>query len=220
MRYAPPLRPCLARRRGSATFTTTGRRAARSCLPRRCWSPCCRRLGRSGRAGSASPASRSATAGATRRSPATGSCRFTSSANGSPIRWSSRSQQAGLRVTELDGLTGLAEYRNGGLFLDCGVLEPLDPALLQRPFDPQSEPVVEWRALTVALLDRLASGVRERLGKSRGSSRSPACSKAAAGRPGGKSPSSADRTGPARHCPQRRHLVLGASDHAAGTGRV
>ena len=72
----------------------------------------------------------------------------------------------GLRVTELDGLTGLAEYRNGGLFLDCGVLEPLDPALLQRPLDPQSEPVVEWRALTVALLDRLASGVRERLGKS------------------------------------------------------
>ncbi len=72
----------------------------------------------------------------------------------------------GLRVTELDGLTGLAEYRNGGLFLDCGVIEPLDPALLQRPLDPQSEPVVEWRALTVALLDRLASGVRERLGKS------------------------------------------------------
>ena len=31
---------------------------------------------------------------------------------------------------------------------------------------PLSEPVVEWRALTVALLDRLASGVRERLGKS------------------------------------------------------
>jgi hypothetical protein len=73
---------------------------------------------------------------------------------------------AGLRVTRLDGLTGLAEYRNGGLFIDCGVIEPRDPALLQGPLEALSEPVVEWRALTVALLDRLASRVRERLGKS------------------------------------------------------
>jgi hypothetical protein len=74
-------------------------------------------------------------------------------------------EAAGLTVADIDGLTGLAEYRNGGLFIDCGVIEPRDPALLRRPLDPQSEPVVEWRALTVALLDRLASGVRERLGK-------------------------------------------------------
>jgi hypothetical protein len=74
-------------------------------------------------------------------------------------------ETAGLPVAEIDRLTGLAEYRNGGLFIDCGVIEPRDPALLRRPLDPQSEPVVEWRALTVALLDRLASPVRERLGK-------------------------------------------------------
>jgi hypothetical protein len=73
---------------------------------------------------------------------------------------------AGLPITQLDELTGLAEYRNGGLFIDCGVIEPRDTALLQRPLDAASEPVVEWRALTVALLDRLAIGVRERLGKS------------------------------------------------------
>jgi hypothetical protein len=73
---------------------------------------------------------------------------------------------AGLQVSELDGLTGLAEYRNGGLFIDCGVIEPRDPAFLDRPLDALSEPVVEWRALTVALLDTLASGVRRRLGKS------------------------------------------------------
>jgi hypothetical protein len=72
-------------------------------------------------------------------------------------------EDAGLRVTELDGLTGLAEYRNGGLFLDCGVIEPRDPGLLQSPLDALSEPVVEWRALTVSLLDRLAGPVRERL---------------------------------------------------------
>jgi hypothetical protein len=75
-------------------------------------------------------------------------------------------QDAGLEVTDLDVLTGLAEYRNGGLFLDCGVIQPRDAGLLQTPLDALSEPVVEWRALTVSLLDRLASPVRERLGRS------------------------------------------------------
>jgi hypothetical protein len=74
-------------------------------------------------------------------------------------------EAGGVGVAGLDALTGLAEYRNGGLFIDCGVIEPRNPALLRRPLDPLSEPVVEWRALTVALLDRLASRVRERLGK-------------------------------------------------------
>ena len=74
-------------------------------------------------------------------------------------------EAAGLPVAEIDRLTGLAEYRNGGLLIDCGVLEPRDPALLRRRLDALSEPVVEWRALTVVLLDRLASRVRERLGK-------------------------------------------------------
>jgi Protein of unknown function (DUF1688) len=75
-------------------------------------------------------------------------------------------QAGGLQVVELDRLTGLAEYRNGGLFLDCGVITPRDPSLLLRPLDALSEPVVEWRALTVTLLDRLAVLVREHLGKS------------------------------------------------------
>jgi len=74
-------------------------------------------------------------------------------------------EEAGLMVIGLDGLTGLAEYRNGGLFLDCGVIEPRDPSLLHRPLDALSEPVVEWRALTVTSLDRLAVLVRERLGR-------------------------------------------------------
>jgi hypothetical protein len=75
---------------------------------------------------------------------------------------------AGLPVAEIERLTGLAEYRNGGLFIDCGVLEPRDPVLLRRSLESLSEPVVEWRALTVALLDQLASRVRERLGKTAG----------------------------------------------------
>lgn len=72
--------------------------------------------------------------------------------------------EAGFNITDIDGLTGLAEYRNGGLFLDCGVLDLRDPGLAQRPLDPFGEPVVEWRALTIILLDHLAERVRHRLG--------------------------------------------------------
>jgi hypothetical protein len=71
---------------------------------------------------------------------------------------------AGLRITGVERLTGLAEYRNGGLFVDCGVVCPRDAAVLREPLQPGEELVVEWRALTVALLDRLAPLVRERLG--------------------------------------------------------
>jgi hypothetical protein len=73
-------------------------------------------------------------------------------------------EAAGLAVTELDDLTGLPEYRNGGLLIDLGLIvprAPLDPA---QAHPVTSEMVVEWRALTVALLDRLADPVRERLG--------------------------------------------------------
>jgi hypothetical protein len=73
-------------------------------------------------------------------------------------------ERAGLTVTEQDGLTGLAEYRNGGLFIDSGVLEVRDEVVLGETWPAGSELVVEWRALTVALLDRLAPLVRERLG--------------------------------------------------------
>ncbi|WP_108662691.1 URC4/urg3 family protein [Acuticoccus kandeliae] len=70
----------------------------------------------------------------------------------------------GISVTDLDGLTGLAEYRNGGLFVDGGVLKLRDPADATRAF-PVSHPlVIEWRAATVTLLDALAPMVRERLG--------------------------------------------------------
>ncbi|MET0285456.1 MAG: DUF1688 family protein [Polyangiales bacterium] len=71
---------------------------------------------------------------------------------------------AGLEVTQLEGLTGLAEYRNGGLLIDLGVIVPKDPSVLTRAHEASSELVVEWRALTVALLDRLAPLVNRELG--------------------------------------------------------
>jgi hypothetical protein len=73
-------------------------------------------------------------------------------------------QTAGIAVTDIDGLTGLAEYRNGGLFVDTGVLGFRDAEAAQHEHEVASSLVVEWRALTVALLDRVADGLRQRLG--------------------------------------------------------
>ena len=73
-------------------------------------------------------------------------------------------EQYVLHMTELDGLTGLAEYRNGGLLVDLGVLEPKHEAVMSAAHRVGSEIVVEWRALTVALLDRMAPLVRAALG--------------------------------------------------------
>lgn len=69
-------------------------------------------------------------------------------------------------------LTGLPEYRNGGLFIDTGLLT-LKPEVLARGlatsgealpmFDPAEDVIVEWRALTVALLDVMHVKVNEKL---------------------------------------------------------
>ncbi len=75
-----------------------------------------------------------------------------------PFEW------AGVRVEGLDALTGLPEYRNGGLFLDAGVLRLKDPAQAAQPHGAGDELIVEWRALTVSLLDELALLVRDQLG--------------------------------------------------------
>ena len=75
-----------------------------------------------------------------------------------PFQW------AGIRVEGLDALTGLPEYRNGGLFLDAGVLRLRDATQADRLHAAGDELIVEWRALTVALLDELAPLVREQLG--------------------------------------------------------
>jgi hypothetical protein len=74
-------------------------------------------------------------------------------------------QRAGVEVADIDGLTGLAEYRNGGLFVDHEVLRLRDTADAERAHAVDSLLVVEWRALTVALLDRLAELVRTKLGR-------------------------------------------------------
>jgi Protein of unknown function (DUF1688) len=72
-------------------------------------------------------------------------------------------QELGLEITGLDELTGLPEYRNGGLFLDLGVLQPRHEDVTRQSHAPDAEVIVEWRALTVILLDRLAATLRHKL---------------------------------------------------------
>ncbi|KAL9056209.1 MAG: hypothetical protein Q9162_003089 [Coniocarpon cinnabarinum] len=88
---------------------------------------------------------------------------------------------AGVTVAGEELLTGLPEYRNGGLFVDCGVLtlkqEDAERGLTRAKsqnrfadadvplFEPKDEVIVEWRALTIVLLDMLLPLVNERLGE-------------------------------------------------------
>ena len=74
-----------------------------------------------------------------------------------PLQW------GGMDITGLDELTGLPEYRNGGLLIDTAVIEPVHAELLEQTLSVRSEAVVEWRALTVFLLDKIADSVRKRL---------------------------------------------------------
>ena len=75
-----------------------------------------------------------------------------------PFEW------AGVKVSGLEQLTGLPEYRNGGLLIDAGVIVPRDPSFALRPRAPGDAWVVEWRALTVSMLDKLVPSVRAALG--------------------------------------------------------
>ncbi|HHT0594131.1 TPA: URC4/urg3 family protein [Legionella anisa] len=74
-------------------------------------------------------------------------------------------EQAGITVTHLEELTGLPEYRNGGLLIDCGLLQIKNTKILEEALPPDAEAIVEWRALTIALLDELATLIRKKLQK-------------------------------------------------------
>jgi hypothetical protein len=74
-----------------------------------------------------------------------------------PFEW------AGVAVRKLDQLTALPEYRNGGLMLDSGVLRLRDEGTAKEIWQPGDEIVVEWRAMTVALMDEVARAVRQQL---------------------------------------------------------
>jgi len=75
-------------------------------------------------------------------------------------------EQLDVHFDDLDLMTGLPEYRNGGLFVDMGVLTLRDPASAEnREFDAGSELIVEWRALTLCLLDQVGAAAAKAIGK-------------------------------------------------------
>lgn len=74
-----------------------------------------------------------------------------------PFHW------AGCKLRGLDRLTALPEYRNGGLMIDSGLLRLRDASAAAELWQPGDEIIVEWRALTVALMDEVAVEVRKLL---------------------------------------------------------
>lgn len=76
-----------------------------------------------------------------------------------PFEWS------GVKVRDVHLLTALPEYRNGGLLLDSGLLRLRDQQAAQQVWKPGDEIIVEWRALTVALMDEVAHAVKMPLAK-------------------------------------------------------
>ena len=59
----------------------------------------------------------------------------------------------GFQIENQRLLTGLPEYRNGGLLVDFDVIKPKFET--SKAFKPGSQEIIEWRALTIVLLDKL-----------------------------------------------------------------
>jgi len=72
----------------------------------------------------------------------------------------------GFTISGLEKLTGLAEYRNGGFMLDFGLLQLRDASTGEQKWRPDSDLIIEWRALTIYLLDKLAAIIQEKLNMS------------------------------------------------------
>lgn len=76
-----------------------------------------------------------------------------------PFEW------AGVQVRELSALTALADVLHGNLLLDTAVLRLRDPQSARTVWPRDAEIVIEWRALTVALLEELAPRVQHHRGR-------------------------------------------------------
>ncbi|CAG8707701.1 11461_t:CDS:2, partial [Ambispora leptoticha] len=85
-----------------------------------------------------------------------------------------------IKFEGVENLTGLPEYRNGGLFVDTGLLtlkeadrargisyfkqnfpESNDNDEIVPLFEASDPVIIEWRAMTVILLDKVAEKIRE-----------------------------------------------------------
>ncbi|CAG8445462.1 305_t:CDS:2 [Acaulospora morrowiae] len=95
---------------------------------------------------------------------------------------------SGITFEGIEQMTGLPEYRNGGLFVDTGVLTLKEPDFergisyykqnklsstvqsdveIVPMFEVNDPLIIEWRAVTVVLLDVVADKIRDALGLSK-----------------------------------------------------
>lgn len=58
-------------------------------------------------------------------------------------------------------LPGLPEYRNGGLFVDMKLIIPKDVTAYDKEYNVSDPFIIEWRALTIVLLDILAQKMQK-----------------------------------------------------------
>lgn len=77
----------------------------------------------------------------------------------------------GLKIEGVDQMTGLPEYRNGGLLIDYGILK-IKSEHIERgggsetklpTFEGKDPLIVEWRALTVVYLDKIHKELEKKL---------------------------------------------------------
>jgi len=73
--------------------------------------------------------------------------------------------EAGFEIKNINSMTGLPEYRNGGLLIDKGLLKLKNPEDLVKKHLPESELIVEWRALTVYFLDQIGVALQKKMNK-------------------------------------------------------
>lgn len=84
-------------------------------------------------------------------------------------------EYGGFTILNADLMTGLPEYRNGGLFVDFNVLK-LKPEVYEQgmklakevgnplpTYRPDDDVIVEWRSCTIGLLDALSELVNEQM---------------------------------------------------------
>lgn len=71
--------------------------------------------------------------------------------------------EAGISVKDVELMTGLPEYRNGGLMIDLGFIRLRNKEMLLKKHHPEEDLIIEWRALTVALLDKIGERVQQLL---------------------------------------------------------
>ncbi len=74
-------------------------------------------------------------------------------------------ESSGLAIHDIDRLTVVPEYRNGGLLIDSDVLVPKSKNFFTHQWNPGDEAIVEWRALTVHILDMLGEGIAAKIGQ-------------------------------------------------------